>query len=98
VTLTNTGKVYFKYFRLQITKLSTFAFPMGRQKLESRTSAETGNDSPYLEHITHQINYHLKLEIMLKTSSFNSSFTITNQGAQLTIIHFQGKLQDQGPL
>lgn len=46
--------------------LSTFAFPMGRQKLESRTSAETGNDSPYLEHITHQIKNHLKLEIMLE--------------------------------
>ena len=35
---------------------------MGRQKLESRTSAETGNDSPYLEDIIHEIKYILKLE------------------------------------
>lgn len=26
----------------------TLAFPIGRQKLESRASAETGNNSPYL--------------------------------------------------
>jgi hypothetical protein len=78
---------------------------MGRQKLESRTSEETGNDSPYLEHITHQTleKYHLKLEIMLKLENLQAStthlqITITHQGAQLTTTHFQGKLQDQGPL
>ena len=40
---------------------------MGRQKLESRTSAETGNDSPYLEDIIHQIKYFLKQELMSKS-------------------------------
>lgn len=29
--------------------IHTLALPIGRQKLESSTSAETGNDSPYLE-------------------------------------------------
>jgi hypothetical protein len=70
---------------------------MGRQKLESRTSAETGNDSPYLEHITHQTSekYHLKLEIMLKifklqqliynyksrSTTYNNSFSRKTTGS-----------------
>jgi len=43
---------------------------MGGQKQESRTSAETVNDSPYLQHISSQIKYRLKLEIMLEIFKF----------------------------
>lgn len=42
-------------------KTITLAFPIGRQKLESRTSAETGNDSPYLQHRTKAGKYSIPM-------------------------------------
>lgn len=39
------------------TRRNTLAFPIERQKLESRASAETGKDSPYLWHASDSSQY-----------------------------------------
>lgn len=67
----------------------TLAFPIGRQKLESRTSAETGKDSPYLDaNQNTDPNFNNdRISIQSQTSRLQTKLTAT---------HFQGRLQDQG--
>ena len=68
----------------------TLAFPIGRQKLESSASAEIGKDSPYLQLIG-DVN-DVKTNKQKKLASVGT--VLLNQ--LLTIIHFQGRQQDQG--
>ena len=76
-------------------RIITLAFPTGRQKLESRASAETGNDSPYLKnkiHIklnTNQYQLFTFMESQAKyLETYNNSFSRKTTGSGSLIAAF----------
>ena len=61
----------------------TLAFPIGRQKLESRTSSETGNDSPYLK----QKDY-IRVTSDVKNSNWKGTSGVGAQYIRTTFYQF----------
>lgn len=54
---------------------------MGRQKLESRASAEIGNDSPYLNTKKHTHTQLLRFENKIKKEKKNQSLFVTDKSS-----------------